>query len=129
MLQEVFNFLDSKKVSENKEHTAKINDLKNYFRDFFQLYPQKDFERISSLSDREIMTALIILSNPLKLEEILEILKKYPKIFKNDRYTELFAALTLYYDDKRVPDLVEDFISLNPYIYIPATLSLSKVFV
>ncbi len=129
MLQEVFNFLDSKKVSENKEHTAKINDLKNYFRDFFQLYPQKDFERISSLSDREIMTALIILSNPLKLEEILEILKKYPKIFKNDRYTELFAALTLYYDDKRVPDLVEDCISLNPFIYIPATLSLSKVFV
>ena len=129
MLQEVFNFLDSKKVSENKEHTTKINDLKNYFRDFFQLYPQKDIERICALTDREIMTALIILSNPLKLGEILEILKKYPKIFKNDRYTELFASLTLYYDDKRVPDLVEDCISLNPFIYIPATLSLSKVFV
>ena len=71
MLQEVFNFLDSKKISENKEHTARINALKNYFRDFFQLYPQKDIERISRLTDREIMTNLIILNNPLKLQEIL----------------------------------------------------------
>lgn len=129
MKQELFNFLDSKHKKINQEYTNRIIDLKNYFENFFQNYPQNDINIIANMPEKEIILPLIILSNPLKLQEILKALEKYPNIFKNNEYTHLFGALTLYYNKEEVRNLVAKCESLNPLIYIPATIDLGSILV
>jgi len=46
MKQELFNFLDSKKIPEITSEKLKIEDFKVYFKEFFQKNPQTDIRII-----------------------------------------------------------------------------------
>ena len=153
MKQEVFNFLDSKKVPEDTKRKNELSLLKEYFNDFFQKSPKTNIPAIVNLSEKDIMLPLIILSNPYKLEEILNTLKRYPEIFKDNkctlifaeleeilntlkRYpnifkdnkcTELLAALVVYYSDEYLQELIERCASSNPLVYIPAAIAVGQI--
>lgn len=113
MKQEVFNYLDSFQITKDSIQEAKISNLKNYFDAFFLKYSSKDITKLVNISIKEIIEALVIISNPYKCAEINKLKAKYEPLFNKKNYNLLFIGFISYYHNNKFRNIIDNIINKN----------------
>lgn len=126
MKQELFNFLETKKIDEDKEKSELIQEIKEYFDEFYKKYPSKNLEKLCTLSDIELFATILIANNPMKIEKVLEVLTDYPELFPNGHYDALFSFVIEYFNSEYLFEVVNNCMSINFFKAVKGTAELNK---
>lgn len=113
MKENLFNELKSKQISKDIELENKIKVFKSYFVNFFNKYSSKKFNDLINLSDKDILLSSVIVNNPLKTKEILDVSNKYCDLFNNDNYNVLFSIFACYYNDESFKKEIDNCLNKN----------------
>lgn len=126
MKQELFNFLETQKIDEDKEKSELVQEIKEHFDEFYKRYPSKNLEKLCTLSDIELFATIIIANNPLKIEKVLEVLIDYPELFPDGDYSALFSFVLEYFNSEYLFDVVNNCMSINFFKAVKGIAELNK---
>lgn len=108
-MEELIKKLEDHLIADEDIFSLNIEKFKEYFKEFFQKYPGRDFSKLSDIAFGELFKSLVLLSNPYHTKKILEIFEKYKFILFDVRHMDMLRVLVLYLESEEFRKVMDDF--------------------
>lgn len=108
-MEELIKKLEDHLIADEDIFSLNIDEFKEYFKEFFQKYPGRDFSKLSDIAFGELFKSLVLLSNPYHTKKIIEIFEKYKFILFDVRHIDMLRVLVLYLESEEFRKIIDDF--------------------
>ncbi len=113
LIEEVYRIIDTAKTKDNDEELERLNKLKNFFKEFFAKYAKRDVNTLSTITIKEVITSILYLSNPYDIDEVTELLNKYPSLTNSSTYFQIIVSFIYYHKEPIFKEAINNCLSNN----------------